>query len=171
MLTLTQLPDGNMHRPSASTLPRPGASITVDPLRSIGFVGGTTIPRISQHSQRGNPERGAGRLKTLIGLLVFVAVGYVAFKVVPPYVNNYQLQDAMVEEARYASAQRKDLDTVRNDVFKKMQELGIPARREDIRVETIAAGLRISLDYRVIIDLPGYQFPLQFHPTADSNSI
>ena len=168
MRTDAQLPAKNIQAASASTPLRAGASIPIDFRGSRVFIGGSAILRTSQ---RGNPERGAGRLKTLIGLFVFLALAYCAFKIIPPFINNYQLQDAMVEEARFAGVQRKDTERIRDDVYKKMQEIGIPARREDIRIETVASGLRISLDYRVIVDLPGYQFPLQFHPTADSNSI
>jgi hypothetical protein len=122
-------------------------------------------------AQHRNPQRGASRLKTLFGVLFLAALVYLAIKIIPPFVNNYQLQDSLVEEARFAGVNRRDADAVRNDVFKKMKEIGVPGRREDIRVESIATGTRISIDYTVVVQLPGYEIPLKFHPTADSNSI
>jgi hypothetical protein len=105
-------------------------------------------------------------------LAFLAALIYVAFKLVPPFINNYQLEDAMKQEARFAGVNRKDQDSIRNDVYKKIQELEIPARREDIRVESIAPfSVRISLDYSVPVDLRVYQLRLEFHPTGDSSSL
>jgi hypothetical protein len=154
--------------PSASTRFGPGASIATDSLREIATVGGIAIPI---HIQDRNSQKGASRLKTILGILFLAALIYLAVKIVPPFVNNYQFQDALVEEARFAGVNRKDADTIRSDVFKKMQEIGIPGSRDDIRVESVATGTRISIDYTVVVDLPGYELPLKFHPTADSNSI
>jgi hypothetical protein len=132
-------------------------------------LGGMLIPKPIQRRER---ERGTGRLKTVVVLAFLAALIYVAVKLVPPFVENYQLEDAMKQEARFAGVNRKDPDAIRNDVYKKIQELEIPARREDIRVESIAPfSVRISLDYSVPVDLRIYQFRLQFHPTGDSSSL
>jgi hypothetical protein len=63
------------------------------------------------------------------------------------------------------------MDDVRNDIFKKAQDLGIPAKKEDIQVSMDNGYVSISLDYSVPIDLAVYQFTLQFHPHADNHSI
>lgn len=119
-----------------------------------------------------DPQRGASKLKTTISLLVLVALVYVGVKVVPAYVDNYQLEDAMKTEARFAAVNRKSPDQVRRDVYKKIQELGIPATPEDIRVvPTSGYGIRITVKYTVVVDLPGYTLRLNFEPTADNMSI
>ena len=157
-----------MLAPGLSTGPGVGASIFFECLRSFNR-GGTLIPIPIQYRER---ERGTGRLKSVLVLAFLAALIYVAFKLVPPFINNYQLEDAMKQEARFAGVNRKDQDSIRNDVFKKIQELEIPARREDIRVEAIAPfSVRISLDYTVPVDLSIYQLRLQFHPTGDSSSL
>lgn len=124
-----------------------------------------------QHMSR-NRERGEGKVKTIIFLLVVVGIFYLAYKIIPVYVNNYELEDAMKTEARFASVNRKSPDEVRDNVYKKVRELQIPAERNDIRVELIGAGgVRITVTYTVIIDLPGYQLKLNFQPTADNMSV
>jgi nitric oxide synthase oxygenase domain/subunit len=76
------------------------------------------------------------------------------------------------QEARFAGVNRKDGDAIRDDVYKKVRELGIPARREDIHVESVAPfNVRIWLDYSVPVDLRVYQLQLQFHPKGDSSSL
>jgi Domain of unknown function (DUF4845) len=98
--------------------------------------------------------------------LVFAAV-----KIVPAYVNNYQLQDAMESEARFAGANRKAEADIREDVWRKIQEIGIPAKHDDIRVSALDGGIQISLNYSIPIDLQVYRFTLDFHPHADNRSI
>jgi hypothetical protein len=119
---------------------------------------------------RRESERGAGRLKTVLVILGVAAMGYGAFKIVPCYVNNYQLQDAMRAEARFAGVQRKSSEQVRDDIYKQAMQLSIPAKREDIQVVSVQNGYSISLNYTVPVDLLGYQLALKFHPAADVNS-
>jgi hypothetical protein len=117
-------------------------------------------------------EKGASRLKTVFGLLVLAAIIYCGIQIVPPFVNNYQLQDAMKEEARFAGVNRRDPESIKDAIFVKMRELNIPARREDIHVELNGPfSYLISLDYSVTVDLRVYQLRLQFHPQGDSGSL
>ena len=116
-------------------------------------------------------ERGGARLKLLLAVLVLFSLLYTGWKVIPPYFANYQLQDSMETEARFAAVNKRTQDDIRDDIFRKIKDLDIPARRQDIRVEPIEGGLRITVDYAVPIDLPGYTFELQFHPQADNRSI
>lgn len=96
---------------------------------------------------------------------------FTAVKIVPAYFANWQFQDAIETEARFAIANRKGEDEVRTDVFKKVQELGIPAKRDDIRVSLTEGMVNISLSYSVPVDLQVYQFKLDFHPHADNRTI
>jgi hypothetical protein len=116
-------------------------------------------------------QRGAGKLGTIIWLVILGSLIYVGFKVVPAYIDNYQLEDLMKQEARFANINRRTPEQLRDIVFKKVRELDIPARREDVRVEAVQSGYRISVKYTVVIDLPGYQLTLNFSPTADPRSL
>lgn len=126
---------------------------------------------ISTDVQSRGSERGRGRLSLLLWFAFFGVLVFLAFKLVPPYMNNYQFEDKVREEAHFAGVNRKDPDTIRDDIFKQMHMLEIPAHREDIHIENTDAGLHISLDYTVVVDVPGYQFHLHFHPQGDSNSL
>jgi hypothetical protein len=116
-------------------------------------------------------ERGSTHLKTLFALAITVAMVYVGFKVVPPYMSNYRLEDSMKTEARYARANRKTPEDVQKDIYDETQNLGILVRREDIHVTESGGLLEVYIDYNVLVDLPGYQLTLHFHPQADSSSI
>lgn len=118
-------------------------------------------------------ERGGSRLNLLLTLLILAAMGISAVKIVPPYVENYQLQDAMNTEAEFALTgyPRKTSDDVRQDIMKKAQDLGIPADPQSLQVQMSNGYVSISLAYSVPVDLYVYQFALQFHPHSDNHTI
>ena len=118
-------------------------------------------------------EHGGSKLSLLLTLVVVGALGFTAIRIVPVYVENYQFQDSIETESRFALTgyPKRSADDVRADIFKKAQDLGIPANAEDIRVTMTNGSVEIGLDYSVPIDLKVYQFTLQFHPHADNHSI
>lgn len=118
-------------------------------------------------------EHGGSKLNLLITLVIMGAMIFAGVKVVPVYFANYQFQDAIQSESRFALTgyPKKGTEDIRDDVFKKAQELNIPAKREDIRVSVSNGSVDIGLDYSVPIDLRVYQFTLQFHPHADNHTI
>lgn len=120
-------------------------------------------------------QRGGGKINLIITLLVLGAIIFGAVKIVPVYFANYEFQDAIQTEAKFALTgyPKKSNDDIRDDIFKKAQELDIPATRDAIRlvVDPNSGNVDIGLDYTVPIDLKVYQFVLQFHPHADNHTI
>jgi hypothetical protein len=118
-------------------------------------------------------EHGGSKMSLLITLIILAAMAFTAIKIVPVYVENYQFQDSIEAESRFALTgyPKKGPEDVRADIFKKAQELDIPVKSEDIRVSITNGSVEIGTDYSVPIDLKVYQFTLQFHPHADNHSI
>ena len=116
-------------------------------------------------------ERGEGKLKAIIVTAVLIFVAYAAVKMVPPYVDEYQLNDTMQETAKFASVTRSNEDQIRATVFRKIEELGIPAKKEDVKVTAVNGKVSISLDYTVPIDLVVYKFDLHFTPSTSNKDI
>jgi hypothetical protein len=134
-------------------------------------LGGHAISMTLSHT---TGERGGSKLSLLLTLVVVGALGFTAVKIVPVYVDNYQFQDSIEAESRFALTgyPKRSADDVRADIFKKAQEIGIPIiKAEDIRVNMTNGSVEIGTDYSVPIDLKFYQFTLQFHPHADNHSI
>jgi hypothetical protein len=104
-------------------------------------------------------------------LVILGAMAFAAFKIVPSYFADYQLKDAMVTEARFAMVNRKAATDVQDDIWKKVQELGIPAKKDDIVVLSDQGNVRIDVSYSVPVDLVVYQYSLQFHPEADNKPL
>src|SRR5215469_5513024 len=122
-------------------------------------------------SVRHSRQRGEGRLKAIIYTAILVAAVYSAVKILPAYVNEYQLSDKIQETARFAVVNRYTEDQVRDEVYRTMQDLSIPAKREDIKVTVSRSLVTISLDYTVPIDLLVYQLELHFTPSAENKSL
>jgi hypothetical protein len=116
-------------------------------------------------------ERGAGRFKAIFTLVVLVFGVYCAVKLVPPYVAEYQLADKMTEQARFAIVNRYTEEQIRENVFKVMQDLEIPAKKEDIKIVDNMQVVKISLDYIVPVDLLSYHVDLHFTPSSEGKSL
>jgi len=117
-------------------------------------------------------ERGGARLKAVIWLLILAAAGYVAYKLVPIYLANYQLQDKLQTEARFSTVNRRSDEELRNIIFREIEDRDIPAHREDIKIlENSPRVVRLSVDYTVDVDLKVYQLHLHFNPTAENRAV
>lgn len=118
-------------------------------------------------------ERGGAKLNFFIMLAILGAMVFAGVKVVPVYFADYQFKDSMNSESRFALTgyPKKNASDVQDDIFKKAQDLGIPAKRDDIVVQMENGYVSIALDYSVPIDLIVYQFSLHFNDRADNHSI
>jgi hypothetical protein len=118
-------------------------------------------------------ERGGSRINLLLTIVILGTMGFVGVKVVPIYVENYQFQDSIQAESRFALTgyPKKTPDDVRNDILKKAKELDLPVKPEDIRVSMTNGAVEISADYSYTFDLAVYQWTHDFHPHADNHSI
>src|ERR1700676_1329718 len=118
--------------------------------------------------QRG---RGGGRFKAIFYLVILVLGIAVPVKVVPPYVAEYHLADKIQEQARFAIVNRYTEEQIRENVFKVVQDLGIPAKREDIKIESSQQVVKIAMDYTVPIDLVAYHMDLHFTPSSENKAL
>ncbi|MGA2718889.1 MAG: hypothetical protein ABSF78_07970, partial [Candidatus Acidiferrales bacterium] len=118
-------------------------------------------------------EHGGSKASLFLTLLVLGAMAFAMIKIVPVYFANYQFQDSIESESRFALTgyPKKTPDDVRNDIWNKAKELGIPAQKDSIKIAMDNGSVDIGLDYAVPIDLAVYQFTLQFHPHADNHGI
>jgi hypothetical protein len=127
------------------------------------------VKRQSQPPRRG--ERGEGRLKAVLYFAFLIAGVYVAFKLVPVYVADYQLKDKMSEQARFAVVNRYTEDQIKDNIYRTIQDLDIPARREDVKVENTNHGIMITVSYTVPVDFLVYKTDLNFTPSSEGRDI
>ena len=118
-----------------------------------------------------NLQRGGSRVKLFLTLALLGSMIFAGIKILPIYVNNYQMQDAIESEARFAIGNRLGAKDIRDNVWKKVNEIGIPADQDSLKVTANQGAVQISLDYSVPVDLLVYKFTLDFHDHADNRSI
>ena len=116
-------------------------------------------------------ERGAGKIKAIIVTAILAFAVYAAIKIVPPYAAEYQLADKIQEQARFAVVNRYTEEQIRDNIYKVVQDLGIPAKREDIKIEASNQVVKIAMDYTVPIDLLAYHMDLHFTPSSENKSL
>jgi Domain of unknown function (DUF4845) len=130
------------------------------------------LPPLEQARQRNRSQRGEGRLKAIIVTAILVAGIAAAWKLVPPYSAEYQLADKIQEIARFAVVDHNSEEQVRDKVFKTIQDLDIPAKREDIKVTTSSSRVTILVDYTVPVEILGfYHVDLHFTPSSENKSL
>ncbi len=117
-------------------------------------------------------ERGFLTFSGLLLLLVVAAIIFAAVKLLPPYIDNYQLQDSMESLARTATyTQKMTEEEVRNQVLGQAKQLGIPLRADQVAVQRSGPTISISAHYDVPVDLLVRQLDLQFSPAAGNRNI
>jgi len=116
-----------------------------------------------------------GSIKMFIGVVVIVGGLYTSFKVIPPYLSNYQFQDWIKDEATRDSYASKSEDDIRQAVLKKAQEYDIPLTAEGIHVQRsgnqFSGNVSIHAPYVVRVDLPGYPLDLHFDVSTENKGV
>lgn len=116
-------------------------------------------------------EKGAGHLKAIIWTLILASVVYVAIKVIPVLVNEYEFQDGIQNIARFASVNRQSNEQIRQSVLKEAEKDNLPVDAKSIKAEISSGNVSISVEYSVTVDLNVYQWTLNFHPVATNNAL
>jgi hypothetical protein len=118
-----------------------------------------------------NRQKGAGRVKAIIWVLVIVAMVYVGVKVIPILVNEYELTDGMQTIARFATVNRQPPAQIHDAVLKEAMKDDISLNPEDVKVQAVNGNIRIEVVYSTTVDLGLYQWTLNFHPSSSNNAL
>jgi hypothetical protein len=116
-----------------------------------------------------------GSFKLVVGLLTIGAVVYLIAELAPPFFSNYQFEDVIKTEAQMGTYSTKSDDIIRDEVFKKAQELDVPIVKEQIKIRRVgsayAGSVSIEAPYTVHLNLPGYPLDLNFDPSSTNKSV
>lgn len=127
---------------------------------------------LKRHDKRGfRSQRGEGKLKAILVTAILIVGVIAAWKIIPPYSAEYQLNDKIQEIARFAVVEHKSEEQIRESVFKTIQDLEIPATRENIKVTATGVKVTIVVDYVVPVDILFYHVDLHFTPSSENKSI
>jgi hypothetical protein len=111
-------------------------------------------------------QRGEGNLGCIFWLLVLVVAVLISWKMIPVKVNSAEFADYMVEVAQFQSA-NKPPEELKKLLLFRAGELGIPLTKENVSVVKNGDRIRMSVDYTVPVDFPGYTYNWHFHHELD----
>jgi len=108
-----------------------------------------------------HPERGEGRIKFLLTLLVLVLCAYVGFQFIPVYWRAMQMQDATQTIVTQAVVQNLRDNDVRARLEEKAMEFSLPDNK---KIELMHNGKKmiVRVSYTHDITLPFYSYPWMF---------
>ena len=126
---------------------------------------------MQKQTRRQRSQRGAGKLKALIVTAILFIGIIAAWKVVPPYSAEYQLNDKIQDIARFSIVNNESEQQVRDKVLKTIQDLDIPATNENIKIIANKSRVAILIDYTVPVDILMYHLDLHFTPSSENKAI
>jgi hypothetical protein len=120
----------------------------------------------------GRSDRGQGKMKAILSLAFLAAVAYAGVKIIPVYVQNYELQDYIRQIAVRATVDRTPAEAVQNNVVAHARDnLRLPITRENVKVQYSGRTITIDIDYTVPVDLKVYTLNLRFTPSAENRAL
>jgi hypothetical protein len=116
--------------------------------------------------RRNHRERGEGQAGCLVGLVVLLLVGLIAWKVIPVKVKAAEMRDTIVDEAKSAGTHRDP--QIMKAILAKAEELELPITEDDVEIDRKQNDITITVDYSVPLEFPGYTYNWDFHVEANN---
>lgn len=110
-------------------------------------------------------SRGEGRLGCILWLAALGIGIFIAVKAVPVKLTDVEFADFIEEQAQFSG--RSSGDTIRNRILKRAQDLEIPLKKENLKVEKTPQRVRIRCNYTVTLDFGVYQYVWEFEHDLD----
>jgi hypothetical protein len=118
-----------------------------------------------------NKQQGFLTFTGVLMLIVISVVVFAAFKLMPPYISNYQLQDGINNIARTATYSTGTEEQIRKDVLKVAHESGVELDPGQVRVGRSRDSVEIAVDYSIKVDMMVKPVTLHFTPSAGNRLI
>ncbi|HEX7707163.1 MAG TPA: hypothetical protein VF701_11960 [Thermoanaerobaculia bacterium] len=115
---------------------------------------------------RNRHERGEGQLGCLIGLVLLLAAGLVAYKVIPIKVKAAEMRDVVIDEARSAGQNRDP--QIMKAILNRAKHLELPVTEDNVSIVRGSGMIRIDVKYTLEVDFPGYTYVWNFHHKAEN---
>ena len=116
-------------------------------------------------------QHGGGTIKAILWTILLIYGAFVAYKILPAYVAEYQLADKMQEQARFAVVNRYPEEQIRDNIFKVDQGLGNSGEARRHQGHRDARRRSNRCDYTVPVDLLVYQMNLHFTPSSENKNL
>jgi hypothetical protein len=119
--------------------------------------------------QRNRRERGEGQFGCLVGLVLLLIAGLIAYKMIPVKVKAADLRETIVDESKSAG-QHGDAQ-IRKQILVKAEQLELPVTDDNIDIKRTGGNIgniRVNVEYTVPVEFPGYTYQWHFHVETDN---
>lgn len=116
--------------------------------------------------RRQHRESGEGQFGCLVGIVLLLAACLVAYKMIPVKVKAAELRDTIIDEAK-SGGQRNDKQ-ITDAILREAETLELPLSEENIDIERKAGQIRVTVDYTIPVEFPGYTYNWAFHHRAEN---
>lgn len=118
---------------------------------------------------RNRRERGEGQFGCLVGLVILLIAGLIAYKMIPVKVKAADLRETIVDESKSAG-QHGDAQ-IRRQILAKAEQLELPVTDKDISIKRTGGNIgniQVNVEYTVSVTFPGYVYQWHFHVATDN---
>ena len=115
---------------------------------------------------RNRRERGEGQVGCLVGLVLLLIAGLIAYKMIPVKVKSADLRDTVQDYAKSGSQFNDKAITAA--ILDKAKDLELPVSENDIKIQRRANDIKVEVDYTVPVKFPGYTYNWKFHHKAEN---
>ena len=116
--------------------------------------------------RRRTAQSGEGNLGCIIWALVLGLAILISWKMIPVKVSSAEMADYMVEVAQFQAAQ-KTPEEIRKIILLRASELNIPLAKENVTVVRAGDRIRMTVEYTIPVDFPGYTYNWHFRHELD----
>ena len=116
-------------------------------------------------------ERGVVSISGIFSLVVLAGGIFLALRLLPPYISNYQLEDSIQNLSLIASYSPMSEEEIQRAVVARASSYGIDLPAKQVSVRKISDSVVIVVRYTVPVNLIVRQIELHFEPSASNHNI
>jgi hypothetical protein len=115
---------------------------------------------------RNRRERGEGQFGCLVGVVLLLIAGLIAYKMIPVKVKAADLRDTVQDLGRSAGT-HSDKE-ISEAIVQKAQQIGLPVTADSVDISRAANTIKIDVKYTVPVEFPGYTYNWKFNHKTDN---
>ncbi|HVG23805.1 MAG TPA: hypothetical protein VND45_06600 [Thermoanaerobaculia bacterium] len=109
---------------------------------------------------RNRRQRGEGQFGCLVGLVLLLIAGLIAYRLIPVKVRAAELRDTVIDESK--SAGQHNDKQIKESILYKARQLELPLEPADVVVKRANSYIKVDVKYTVPVQFPGYVYNWHF---------
>lgn len=114
---------------------------------------------------RHRDSAGQGKLGCILWAALMLVGGMIAWKAIPVKIAAAELQDFMVEQAKFGAG--SSAETIKGRIFNKANQLDLPLEKKDVVVVKGGGRIKMTAVFTVPLEFPGYVYYWDFDLEVD----